>query len=40
MPGEPESRTRAQRLREGITLDDTTWNQIEEVARDLQVAFD
>jgi uncharacterized oxidoreductase len=40
MPGEPESRTRERRLREGITVDDTTWNQIREVARDLQVVID
>jgi uncharacterized oxidoreductase len=28
MPGEVEERTRAQRLREGIDLDETTWSQI------------
>jgi hydroxycarboxylate dehydrogenase B len=28
MPGEPEARTRARKLREGIELDDTTWAQI------------
>jgi uncharacterized oxidoreductase len=33
MPGEIEERTRAQRLRDGITLDETTWGQILEAAR-------
>lgn len=28
MPGEIEERTRAQRLRDGITVEDTTWEQI------------
>ena len=28
MPGEPEERTRAARTRDGIELDETTWNQI------------
>ena len=28
MPGEPEARTRARKLREGIEIDDTTWGQI------------
>jgi uncharacterized oxidoreductase len=28
MPGEPEERTRRQRLRDGIELDGTTWGQI------------
>ncbi len=28
MPGEPESRTRASRLRDGIEVDDTTWGQL------------
>src|SRR5207244_13054632 len=27
-PGEPEQRTRAARLRDGIDLDDTTWGQL------------
>jgi uncharacterized oxidoreductase len=33
MPGEPERRTRAARLRDGIELDDTTWKQIGGVRR-------
>jgi uncharacterized oxidoreductase len=28
MPGEPEARTRARKLDEGIEIDDTTWGQI------------
>jgi hydroxycarboxylate dehydrogenase B len=28
MPGEPEARARARKLREGIEIDDTTWNQL------------
>lgn len=37
MPGEPEQRTRRQRLREGIPLDETTWGQIQDVARSLHL---
>jgi uncharacterized oxidoreductase len=37
MPGEPEHRTRKLRLREGIPLDETTWGQIQDVARSLNV---
>ena len=37
MPGEPEHRTKARRLKEGIPLDETTWNQLEEIARSLNV---
>lgn len=33
MPGEIEERTKAQRLREGIPIDDTTWAQIREAGR-------
>jgi hydroxycarboxylate dehydrogenase B len=33
MPGEPEERTKARRLREGIEVDAVTWAQIEETAR-------
>jgi hydroxycarboxylate dehydrogenase B len=32
-PGEPERRTRAQRLRDGIELDETTWGQIRAACR-------
>jgi hydroxycarboxylate dehydrogenase B len=37
MPGEPEHRTKVKRLREGIPLDATTWNQLQEVARSLNI---
>jgi hydroxycarboxylate dehydrogenase B len=33
VPGEPEQRTRAQRLREGVPLPDATWTAIVEAAR-------
>ncbi len=33
MPGEPEQRTRAQRLADGLNLDSTTWAQLTETAR-------
>ena len=33
VPGEPESRTRAQRLAEGVPLPDDTWAAIVETAR-------
>lgn len=38
MPGEPEHRTRADRVRVGIPLDDTTWSEICQVSTDLNVA--
>ena len=38
MPGEIEERTKAQRLREGIELDETTWGQIMATCRSLGVA--
>ncbi|REK06727.1 MAG: malate/lactate/ureidoglycolate dehydrogenase [Planctomycetota bacterium] len=38
MPGEIEQRTRAQRLRDGIDLDDNTWGSITDVAASLGVA--
>ena len=37
MPGEPEHRSRVTRLREGIPLDETTWNQLQETARSLNI---
>jgi uncharacterized oxidoreductase len=40
MPGEPEERTRRKRLAEGIDLDETTWGQIAETCRSLNVAPD
>jgi len=35
MPGEIEERTKARRLREGIDIDDTTWKQIQNTAKDV-----
>ena len=37
MPGEPEHRSRIKRLRDGIPLDETTWNQLQAVAQSLKV---
>ena len=37
MPGEPEHRSRIERLRDGIPLDATTWKQLESVARSLGI---
>lgn len=37
MPGEPEQRTKRKRLEDGIELDETTWNQVVETARSLNV---
>ncbi len=37
MPGEIEERTKAQRLREGIDVDETTWSQVLETARSVGV---
>jgi uncharacterized oxidoreductase len=39
MPGEIEDNTRAKRLRDGIELDDTTWNQITDTGKSLGVAI-
>jgi uncharacterized oxidoreductase len=38
VPGEPEARARARRLREGIELDDTTWGQLVATGESLGVA--
>jgi uncharacterized oxidoreductase len=38
MPGEPEHRSRVKRLREGIPLDPTTWNQLQSVAQNLKLS--
>jgi hydroxycarboxylate dehydrogenase B len=38
MPGEPEARTRATRLRDGIEIDQTTWGQIVATGETLGVA--
>ncbi len=40
MPGEPESRTRTLRLKDGIDLDDNTWRQILEGAASVGLAAD
>ncbi len=40
MPGEIEERTKAQRLREGIEIDSTTWSQIVEAAKGLGLGED
>jgi len=37
MPGEIEERTKAQRLRDGIEVDETTWSQIVDTARSVRV---
>jgi uncharacterized oxidoreductase len=37
MPGEPEARCRARKLRDGIEIDPTTWGQIEATAQSLGV---
>jgi uncharacterized oxidoreductase len=40
MPGELEEKTRQQRIRDGIEIDDTTWNQILATCRALQLTED
>jgi uncharacterized oxidoreductase len=40
MPGELEARTREERLRDGVELDETTWRQIADTARSVNVAAD
>jgi uncharacterized oxidoreductase len=40
IPGEPEERTRTQRLQAGIDLDDTTWNQLLDTCRSLNISAD
>jgi uncharacterized oxidoreductase len=40
MPGEIEERTKVQRLREGIDIDETTWGQIVETAKGLGLGED
>jgi LDH2 family malate/lactate/ureidoglycolate dehydrogenase len=37
MPGELEEKTRQQRIRDGIEVDDTTWNQIQATCRSLNL---
>ena len=38
MPGEPEERTKAVRLRDGIDIDETTWSQLLETARGVRLS--
>jgi uncharacterized oxidoreductase len=38
MPGEPEARSRAKRLRDGIEIDETTWGQIVDTGKSLGVS--
>jgi uncharacterized oxidoreductase len=38
-PGEPEARTEAERRHKGIFVEDETWRQIEQAARDLGVGL-
>jgi uncharacterized oxidoreductase len=40
MPGDIEQRNKAQRMRDGIELDDKTWTALAETARSLGVAVD
>jgi uncharacterized oxidoreductase len=40
MPGEIEERTKAQRLRDGIDIDATTWSQVVDTARSLGLGED
>jgi uncharacterized oxidoreductase len=40
MPGEPEARSRARKMRDGIEIDQTTWSQIEATAASLGVPID
>ena len=39
LPGDPERRTREQRLKEGIPIDDGTWGQLVDLAGKLAVAL-
>lgn len=39
LPGEPEQRSKAERLKEGIPVAEATWNAIVDAARDLGVAL-
>lgn len=38
LPGDPERRTKAERLQSGIAIDDGTWGQLETLAKKLNVA--
>ena len=39
IPGDPERRSRAQRLNDGIPLDEGTWGQLMQLAQDLKVSL-
>jgi uncharacterized oxidoreductase len=39
LPGDPERREKAKRLRDGVPLDDGTWKQLTELARKVDVAM-
>ena len=39
LPGDPERKTKAQRLHTGIKIDDGTWDQLMTLANKLQVAI-
>jgi uncharacterized oxidoreductase len=40
VPGEPERIARAQRIAEGIEIDDTTWKEIGEAAESVGTTFE
>jgi LDH2 family malate/lactate/ureidoglycolate dehydrogenase len=40
MPGEPEARSRLRKMRDGIAIDLTTWNQLTATARTLGVPIE
>ncbi len=40
MPGEPEARARARKLRDGIEIDETTWSQIVATGKSLGVSIE
>jgi uncharacterized oxidoreductase len=40
VPGEPERIARAQRIAEGIEIDDTTWVEIGEAAKSVGASFE
>jgi uncharacterized oxidoreductase len=40
MPGEPEARSRARKIRVGIEIDETTWSQLEATAKSLGVSVE
>jgi uncharacterized oxidoreductase len=40
VPGEPERIARAQRIAEGIEIDDTTWKEIGEAAKSVGATFE